>query len=136
VGSLILLELEQFGGLYGIDELSDREIKKLGIQEAENLAGYKDVNELITNKILKKIETDGLIWTNPMPAESFAVNFISKKTYRGVNSLILNYLTEKATPFWATFKQIKDLKGSVKKGAKSEEVIYYKLLYKKGMTVI
>jgi antirestriction protein ArdC len=55
---------------------------------------------------------------------------VSQKPYRGINSLLLGS-TVFQSPFWATFKQVADLGGRVKKGEKSTPIIYYKILEKR-----
>ena len=57
-----------------------------------------------------------------------AVNYISKKSYRGINQLILNGLHVK--PFYLTFKQAQLLGGHIKKGARSIPVTYWNFTYR------
>lgn len=59
------------------------------------------------------------------------INFVSKKPYRGINAMMLSNMGfPMKNPYYLTFKQIKDLKGKVKKGSNGREVIYYSKLYK------
>jgi antirestriction protein ArdC len=54
-------------------------------------------------------------------------NLVSKKVYRGFNFwYLLSFGFER--PFFLTFNQVKALGGSVKKGSKSFEVVFWKLL--------
>ncbi|MFL0063741.1 zincin-like metallopeptidase domain-containing protein [Tenacibaculum maritimum] len=60
-------------------------------------------------------------------------NFISKKAYRGVNYWMLkenDLFSVFENPYFLTFKQIKEKKGSLKKGSKGKPVVYFTLLYK------
>ena len=79
------------------------------------------VAEIITNTIIKKLEEGQIPWIKPWQGGE-AVNYITQKPYTGINRLLLDggeYLT---------FKQIQDLKGHLKKGAKSHIVVFYKPL--------
>ena len=54
-------------------------------------------------------------------------NLISKRAYTGFNFwYLLSFEFER--PFFLTFNQVKDLGGSIKKGAKSFMVVFWKLL--------
>jgi len=80
----------------------------------------------INNQILDKLN-DGIIpwkksWKVGLPA-----NFISKRTYRGINFLSLS-LKDFASPYYLTFYQCKQRGGSIISGEKSSMVIYYKLI--------
>lgn len=69
---------------------------------------------------------DKLLLTNKVA--SFIVDgLISTKPYRGVNTLLLGS-TSFSFPYWLTFNQVQQLGGRVKKGAKSELVIFRKFL--------
>jgi antirestriction protein ArdC len=60
-------------------------------------------------------------WTNNMP-----FNAVSKKLYRGINFFLLS-MQDFADPRWLTFKQVQELKGTVKKGSKSTAVVFWSL---------
>lgn len=81
----------------------------------------KKIYEMITNQIIEKLENGTIPWEMPFN-QGVAVNYVTQKKYRGINSLLLD------GGEWATFKQIKDSGGKVKKGAKSQIVIFWKLL--------
>ena len=79
------------------------------------------VAEIVTNTIIKKLESGVIPWCRPWQGGE-AVNYITQKPYKGINRLLLDggeYLT---------FKQVQDLKGHIKKGAKSHIVVFYKPL--------
>ncbi len=61
------------------------------------------------------------------------INYASKKPYRGINRLLLQerigFAGAFRNPYFLTFKQIKKHKGTLKKGAKGYEVIYYSIRY-------
>jgi antirestriction protein ArdC len=76
------------------------------------------VYQYVTDRIIQKMQEGKIPWQkgwNSIPA----LNYITRKPYRGINKLLLEggeYLT---------FKQIQQLKGTVKKGAKAEMVVFY-----------
>lgn len=82
------------------------------------------VYEIITERIIERIETEGrLPWHKPW-IEGFARNLASKKHYRGSNVWLLN-MAPFSSPYWLTFKQAKDQGGTVKKGEKGWPVVYW-----------
>lgn len=77
--------------------------------------------EEITKRIIEKLEAGTSIFEMPF-SNGLAKNYITKKPYRGVNAIILE------SGEYATFKQIKDCGGKIKKGAKSETIVFWKLI--------
>lgn len=80
-----------------------------------------NVAEIVTNRIIEKLESGSIPWIKPWDGGE-AINYISRKPYRGINRMLLDggeYLT---------FKQIQAVKGKIKKGAKSHLVVFYKQL--------
>ena len=90
------------------------------------------VNEILTNKIIEKLEQGCIPWHKPWKggASGTPKNFITKKPYRGINIILLG-IQEHTCPYWATFKQINKLKGHVKKGEKGTIISFYKTYTKK-----
>lgn len=86
------------------------------------------VFEEITNKIIEKLESGVIPWKRTWGFAEPAQNHFSEHIYRGVNSLLI-LCEDYQTPFFATFKQIKENGGSVKKGTKATRVYYYGCLY-------
>lgn len=80
------------------------------------------VYEIITNQIIEKLEQGTIPWRKPWVGSGAAVNWKTQKPYRGINAMILR------PGEYATFKQIKEAGGKVKKGAKSEIVVFWKML--------
>ena len=76
------------------------------------------VAEIVTNTIIKKLESGVIPWYKPWTGGE-AVNYITQKPYRGINRLLLD------SGEYLTFKQIQDLNGKIKKGAKSHVVVFY-----------
>jgi antirestriction protein ArdC len=86
------------------------------------------VYEIITNAILEKLEQGSIPWHRPWNGrEEMPKNLITKKEYQGINAFLLG-CQGYGSPFWLTFRQCKDLGGSVKKGAKATPIIYWNWL--------
>lgn len=77
------------------------------------------VYELVTQKIIEKLEKGAVPWKKPF-AERQAVNWLTQRPYRGINTLLLD------GGEYATYKQIIEHGGQVKKGEKSHIVVFFK----------
>lgn len=84
-----------------------------------------DVYELVTNRIIEQLEKGVVAWQKPF-LDSKAVNWVTQKAYRGINTLLLE------EGEYATFKQIKEAGGKVKAGAKGSIVVFWKFLEKEN----
>jgi len=87
------------------------------------------VYEIITDQIIKKLE-EGVVpwrktWVNGLPS-----NFVSKRAYTGMNSLLLG-LSDFESPYWLTFKQCNALGGRVKKDCKATQIIFWNIVENK-----
>ena len=79
------------------------------------------VYEIVTNKIIEKLEQGTVPWRKPWINGNAAVNWKTQKPYRGINTMLLD------PGEYVTFKQVQEIKGAkVKKGAKSEIVVFWK----------
>ena len=112
--------------LFGLEYIAPEDLKgvesySLGREES------KSVNQIITDRLIKEMESrDGFFWQEPWLNKSYAArNFSTSKVYRGINYIWLNYVVQRESPYWLTFKQIDALGGKVKKGAVSEIVFFY-----------
>jgi len=92
------------------------------------------VYQIVTDQIIDLIEKNNAIpWVKPWKAGSYAqlgqspCNHVTKTIYKGMNFILLCAMGYES-PYFLTFNQVKKLKGSVKKGAKSHVVIYWKML--------
>ena len=81
----------------------------------------KKIYEMITNQIIEKLKEGTVPWRQPFK-NGIAVNWKTQKPYRGINTMLLD------GGEYATFKQIKEAGGTVKKGEKSQIVVFWKLL--------
>ena len=88
-----------------------------------------NVYQMVTDKIIKSLENGVIPWHRPwkthLDNKSLAYNRISKKPYSLLNQMLLNNGGE-----YATFKQWVELGGHIKQGAKSEFVVFWKMLEK------
>lgn len=80
----------------------------------------KDLYQIITNKIIEKLENGTIPWKRPYSDSNYPVNWVTQKMYRGINLMLLE------GGEYATFNQIKNAGGKVKKGEKAEIVVFYK----------
>lgn len=81
-----------------------------------------NVYEIITERILEKMKEGEIPWRKPWVGTDGAFNYISKKRYSITNQILLNH-----SGAYATYKQWKERGGAVKKDAKSEIVIFWKM---------
>ena len=83
-----------------------------------------NVYEMVTERIIKQLEQGTIPWQKPWTGvRSGAFNRVSKKPYSLINQAILEKSGE-----YATFHQWKNLGGHIKKGAKSEIVVFWKII--------
>lgn len=82
-----------------------------------------NVYELVTNRIIEQLENNIVPWEKPWSGTlDGAFNRVSKKPYSILNQILLKYGGE-----YASFKQWKDLGGHIRKGEKSEIVVFWKM---------
>lgn len=82
-----------------------------------------DIYEEITNRIIAQLENNEIPWHKPWSGISGgAYNRVSKKPYSLLNQMLLKHDGE-----YATYKQWSDIGGKVKKGEKSEIVVFWKI---------
>lgn len=84
----------------------------------------KSVYEIITERILQELAAGVIPWKKPWKSTGMPRNLTTKKAYRGMNVFTLG-MAGYGSPFWATFKQVGDLGGSVRKGEKSLPVVFW-----------
>lgn len=84
----------------------------------------ESVYQMVTNRIIEELEKGVIPWEKPWTGiRSGAFNRVSKKPYSLLNQMLLKHTGE-----YATFKQWQNLGGRIKKGAKSEIVVFWKIL--------
>jgi len=85
------------------------------------------VEEIITARIIEKLEAGTVPWHRPWSGADMPKNLISKKEYRGINVFILSAMGF-GSPYWISFKQAQELGGNVRKGEKGCPVVFWKWL--------
>ena len=97
----------------------------------------RDIAQEITDRLIARLEEGGpLPWRRPWQSSATALPLrVTGDAYKGVNHFLLSIETACSgytSPFWMTFKQAKELGGSVRKGERSSTVVYYGQAPKKG----
>ncbi|WP_417591438.1 ArdC family protein [Owenweeksia hongkongensis] len=87
-----------------------------------------DIYQNITDQIIEKLEQGFIPWHKPWSAYGAASSYITRKPYRGINALLMNMLPYEK-PYYLTFKQAKDLGGTVRKGSKAVPVIFWNFVF-------
>lgn len=83
-----------------------------------------NVYEIVTNRIIEQLEKGVIPWRKDWRG-SAPMNYVSRKPYRGINTLLLPHGGE-----YLTFKQCKERGGKVKAKEKSHVIVFYKTLDK------
>ncbi|MBL7815395.1 MAG: DUF1738 domain-containing protein [Saprospiraceae bacterium] len=102
-------------------------VKKAAIAKK---ATSPDMYEVITNRIMEQLEKGVIPWRKTWNSYGLAKNYVTGKPYRGINMLMMNFFSPHSIPYYLTYKQATELGGHVKKGAKSEQVIYFNVVFK------
>ena len=88
-----------------------------------------NVYQMVTDRIIAELEKGRIPWNKPWTGvRDRAFNRISKKPYSLINQMLLKHNGE-----YATFKQWQDLGGHVRKGEKSEIVVFWKIYEKEEL---
>lgn len=88
-----------------------------------------DYYDQVTNRIIELLEGDVVPWRRTWGVYGLAKNYATNRLYSGINALLLNS-THHPIPFFMTWKQLKEKKGRVIKGAKAHKVYYYNRVYR------
>lgn len=83
-----------------------------------------NVYQMVTDRIIEQLEQGIIPWERPWTGvRAGAFNRVSKRPYSLLNQMLLKHTGE-----YATFKQWTELGGKIKKGAKSEIIVFWKIL--------
>lgn len=86
-----------------------------------------NVYDMVTDRIIAELEKGQIPWQKPWTGvRNGAYNRITKRPYSLLNQMLLQHRGE-----YATFKQWQDLGGHVRKGEKSEIVVFWKIFESK-----
>lgn len=93
----------------------------------------ENVYQMVTDRIVAQMQ-EGIIpwqkpWTDSGSPEDVAINFVTRRPYSFVNQMLLGKPGE-----WLSWKQVGELGGKVRKGAKAGMVVFYKSLVIKDPT--
>jgi len=84
-----------------------------------------DVYSIITNRIIDQLEKQVIPWRKPWTEGGHPKNLFTKRPYTGMNVWLLASVGY-AQNYFLTWKQIKDVGASVKKGEQGIMVIFWK----------
>lgn len=84
------------------------------------------IAEMINNKIIEALEKGTIPWKKPWKTIA-PRNLATNHVYQGINLLLLS-LTNHASPYFLTFKQLQYIGGSLKQGTKGYQVVYWKVI--------
>jgi antirestriction protein ArdC len=87
------------------------------------------VYEVITARIVEKLEQGTVPWRRPWSVETGAPRNIRGTLYRGINVFLLGCQAYES-PYWLTFNQARELGGSVRRGERGSPVVFWKWLEK------
>lgn len=88
-----------------------------------------DLYAKVNNRIIAMLEKGVIPWRLPWSKYGLARNYATQHIYSGINLLLMNN-TEHPIPYFMTFKQVQENGGRVKKGAKSEMVVFFNVIFK------
>lgn len=96
------------------------------------------VYQIVTDRIIASLKAGVIPWEKPWQTPRFSGgpfprNFRTGKPYRGINIMLL-WSCGYSSPFWLTFNQAKQLNGSVRKGEKGTQIVFYKHLHNRQKT--
>ncbi|MEZ4927915.1 MAG: zincin-like metallopeptidase domain-containing protein [Saprospiraceae bacterium] len=109
--------------------MKDTTTKVEGTSMPKGNGASNDLYQQLTNKIIGMIEQGVVPWRRTWSTYGLARNYVTQHIYTGINLILMNN-TPHPIPYFMTFKQVKELGGGVRKGAKAEMVVYFNLYYK------
>ena len=92
------------------------------MRATESLQQHASVYQIVTEQILKQLESGVAPWHRPWRTET-PRNLVSKRDYRGINVFLLASLGY-GSPYWLTFKQATELGGHVRRGEHGSKVVF------------
>ena len=75
---------------------------------------------MVTDRVIEQLKKGIIPWHRPWTGTAGTINYVTRKPYSLLNQVILGREGE-----WITFKQLKELGGSIKKGSKAGIVVFY-----------
>jgi antirestriction protein ArdC len=90
-----------------------------------------NVSEIITARILEKMDQGIIPWKKPWACSSAGINLNTMKEYNGINR-ILTGMAGFSSPYWLTFNQVKEKGGQVVAGSKGTPIVYFNQVEKEN----
>jgi antirestriction protein ArdC len=99
----------------------------------------KDTYQTVTDRIVAMLEAGTKPWRQPWAAGASGQPIAQRplrangQPYKGINVVLLwsaMQANSYTSPFWFTYKQAQELGGQVRKGERSEMVVYFQMLEK------
>src|SRR5262245_43205767 len=84
-----------------------------------------DAYQDVTDRILIALENGTVPWRKPWVGGRWPRSMATGKKYQGINVMLLG-LTEHASPWWGTYKQIAERGGQVRKGERGTFIVFWK----------
>lgn len=89
-----------------------------------------DIYEMVTTRILEKLEQGQIPWQKPWDIKTGSpANIVTGKPYNGINIMLLGSQSYDSK-YWLTFKQCLDKGGNVRKGEKGSIVVFWNFIDK------
>ena len=88
------------------------------------------VYKIITDKFVEQLKKGVVPWHKPWVCRDMPMNLVSKKTYNGVNLLLL-LMSGFSSPYWLSFKQVGAKGGTIRKGEKGTIITYFNVVKSK-----
>jgi antirestriction protein ArdC len=86
------------------------------------------IYEIVTERICTQLEAGVIPWVKPWREYGPYRNYVSRKPYRGINTLLLSGMPY-ICPYWATFRQITERKQYIKAGEKGSMIVFFHSWY-------
>ena len=87
------------------------------------------IYETVTARIIESLKVGIIPWSKPWRGNTkgspFPSNYRTGAPYRGINVLLL-WGSPYASNYWVTFKQAQELGGTVRKGEKGTQIVFWK----------
>jgi antirestriction protein ArdC len=95
------------------------------MQAAPILQHHSSVYSIVTEQILKQLESGVAPWHRPWTTQ-LPKNLVSGRGYRGINVFLLTS-SGYGSPYWLTYKQATERGGHVRKGEHGTKVVFWKI---------